>query len=137
MKYYYMLSIVLIWIIISNITSFSADLNNTDEMIYQTDPSNLYKVDVNSIEDANNLRNMGAKPALRISGGYLVFLKSENEELLSNSGLFWELIVTDISRAQLALDMNRDGSNIDRYPLIYQEGELRLFRANIDEIEKT
>ncbi|MCP4704779.1 MAG: Zn-dependent exopeptidase M28, partial [candidate division Zixibacteria bacterium] len=46
-------------------------------------------------------------------------------------------IVTDISRAQLALDMNRDGSNIDRYPLIYQEGELRLFRANIDEIEKT
>ena len=51
------------------------------------------------------------------------------------SGLEFELIATDVKRTEMAIDMRHDGSNKDRYPLLYEKDELRLFR--VDPIEES
>ncbi len=143
MKHLFKFQAILMLIFVISISSQALDNITNNELYNQSlgdsrlNSFNLYKVEIGSIEDVNKLKALGADPALRIKDGYLVFISAANEQLLSDNKFVWELLASNISRNQLALDMNRDGSNIGRYPLVYQEGELRLFQVNIEEVLKS
>lgn len=89
----------------------------------------LYEVKVGSHEDAATLRQVGVEPVLRVSGGYLVLVEAERLDVLLGSGLEVQLIEAGVEREELAIDIRQDESNVGRYPLVYAEGGLRLYRV--------
>ncbi|MBU8932577.1 MAG: Zn-dependent exopeptidase M28 [candidate division Zixibacteria bacterium] len=74
---------------------------------------------------------------LRVSGGYLVLCAEERYPDLANSGLYHELVASDIDRTKLLLDMRVDSANVGRYPLVFEQGNLRLFQVEISEVDKS
>jgi hypothetical protein len=84
----------------------------------QTD---LYRVYVTSVADARTLSALEVNAVKRVHQGYLVLTLSSQAELLTGSGLRYELIASEIRPNELASD---------RYPLLYQEPGLRVFRVD-------
>lgn len=99
--------------------------------------ADLYRVYVESVENATVLSACGVKVLLKIDGGYLVLADGESAGRLVDSGLKHELISTNISRSNLALDIRMDDYNARRFPIVYEEDGLRLLRADYTEISKT
>ncbi len=92
--------------------------------------ADLLNVPVGSHYDAQALRATGAAPVLRTTDGYLVLVDAQASELLAESGLEFTTLATGIEREQLALDIWMDGSNIGKYPMLYQEDGLRLVQVD-------
>ncbi|MBU1317849.1 MAG: M28 family peptidase [candidate division Zixibacteria bacterium] len=90
----------------------------------------LYKVAVNSHADALRLEAAGVDPLLRVDGGFLVLIKSGSEAIISSSGLDYERVAEGITRNRIALDIRLDGSNIGKFPVLYEEGGVRLLRVD-------
>jgi len=99
--------------------------------------NDAYLVEINSHEEANILSKVGVSPLLRVTGGYLVLCADERYQELSNSGLDYELIASDIDRSKLMLDMRVDSANVGRYPLIFEQGYQRLFHVELSEVDKS
>ena len=97
----------------------------------------VYFVRVSSHSDAETLTQTGAAPLLRVSGGYLVTISDDNGSGLLESGLYYELIAGDIDRDRLMLDLRTDSANVGRYPLVYRQGNLRLYEVGITEVDRT
>ncbi len=93
------------------------------------DGADLYKVIVSSHADATALSATGVDAVLKVQGGYLVLTSTGEEGQLDRSGLLYELIESDVDRDCLALDIRLDDLNVGRYPLVYEENGLRLFRV--------
>ena len=93
------------------------------------DQTNLYRVLIKDRGQAEVLSQSGLDALLRVSGGYLVLANPNEMALLDVSKIEYSLIATDVSRDILAMDNAHDRSNVGRYPLIYEEGGLRLFRV--------
>lgn len=110
------------------------------EEVYQNTPSspkNLYRVAVGSHADAIKLIECGIDPLLRIDGGYLVLAEGVAERNLAKSGLKFGLVTTDVSRDNIALDIRLDDYNLSRFPIVYEDTGVRLFRVNLGELYKT
>jgi hypothetical protein len=95
--------------------------------------ADLYKVMVHSPFDADRLNSAGAEPIAQVQGGYLVLLNPEAVGGLLDSEIELKLIATDISRNQLALDLRLDRANVERYPLIFEEDQVRLYLIDEDQ----
>ncbi|UCC45607.1 MAG: M28 family peptidase [Candidatus Zixiibacteriota bacterium] len=95
----------------------------------------LYKVIVTTESDVSQLAEITCDPVVRLSDGYLVLTDDQSAEMLRASGLPHELVVASISRAELALDGRRDRVNVDRYQLLFEEADLRLFRVTEQDTE--
>lgn len=106
-------------------------------LIVPANANDAYLVSVNSHEDAAVLSRVGVAPLLRVSGGYLVLCSLERYQDLENSGLDYKLIATDIDRNKLMIDMQVDSTNVGRYPLIFEQGNLRLFQVELSEVDKS
>jgi hypothetical protein len=89
----------------------------------------IYFVRVASHSDAGLLSQTGAAPLLRVNGGYLVTISDDNGTDLFVSDLQFELVAAGIERDRLMLDLRTDSANIGRYPLVYQQGNRRLFEV--------
>lgn len=87
---------------------------------------NLYKVTITSRTEATILKDLPGEAALRVPGGYLVFLDERGAEALRASRLSYGLIGSGISRDDVALDLRRDEANARQYPVLYKEGSVRL-----------
>ncbi|MEW5924123.1 MAG: M28 family peptidase [Candidatus Zixiibacteriota bacterium] len=94
------------------------------------DLPDLYKVMVESRIDAERLAQSGAEPVLKITGGYLVLVKSGGAEELAATGLKYSLIRTGVDRCRLAIDIRRDNINIEKYPLIFEENGVRILEVD-------
>jgi hypothetical protein len=90
--------------------------------------SNLFQVDVSSHADARALLDCGVDAVIETENGYLVLTDNHGSDRLAISGLSYWLIATNIDRNQLAIDVSGDKPNKNRFPLIYEEGDLRLYR---------
>lgn len=88
----------------------------------------LYKVLVGNNNEATALRLAGIEPVVRLNDGYLVVADGLSAERLLSSGLSVELVANDIDKSQLALDNRLDRINTANYPLVYEEGDLRIYR---------
>jgi hypothetical protein len=108
-------------LMISSILLLLASLANSDD---------LYKIKIASENNAQILLYSGVEPVLRISDGYLALLNKERADELIGAGIEVELLATDINREQLAIDNRLDQKNKGKFPLLYEEGNLRLYRAD-------
>ena len=87
----------------------------------------LYKVSVQSKTDAERLSAAGTDPIVRLRDGYLVLADAGSIDKLETSGLEIQLLATGVERDQLAIDGRLDRANVDKYPLVYEEDNLRLY----------
>lgn len=90
----------------------------------------LYEVVVDSRDAASTLTACRIDGVWRTDNGYLVLVDGAGLDRLNRSGLEFKLVATDVKRAEMAIDLRHDHSNVGRYPLLYEDGELRLFRAD-------
>ncbi len=92
--------------------------------------ANIYKITINSRDEAAAASHLGMNAFLRVSDGYLVQALSSIEYDLAQAGINYQLIATDIIRSRLALDVRRDRSGRIDYPILYDDDGLRLY--NVD-----
>jgi len=90
----------------------------------------LYHVEIESELDARRLTETGADPVIRLTGSYLVLINEQSITRLNGSGLEYSIVAQDVNREQLVLDKRRDTENIGKYPMLYEEGGIRLYRAD-------
>ncbi len=67
---------------------------------------------------------------MRGSDGYLVIVDDKGIERLQESGLRPERIATDVDRGEMALEIRMDGSNRQRFPLLFEDEGIRLYRTD-------
>jgi hypothetical protein len=94
--------------------------------------ADLYKVFVHQQVDAELLSRLGCEPVLSVRDGYLVLTDQTMTNSLEQSGLKIELIAKNVDRDQVALDQRLDRSNVGRYPLLFQEDQVRLYQVSPD-----
>ncbi|PKK82644.1 MAG: hypothetical protein CVT49_12590 [candidate division Zixibacteria bacterium HGW-Zixibacteria-1] len=103
----------------------------------QDETGNLYKIIVQNAGDARALSALGVDAVLKIQDGYLVLALSEYERIFEENSLRFELIAANVSRSELAIDIRHDSSNVGRYPLIYVEGNLRVYQAHAGDLSES
>ncbi|MDF1544516.1 MAG: M28 family peptidase [bacterium] len=94
--------------------------------------ADLYHVSLQSRQDAATLSDSGAdiEPVIRLNNAYLVLVGPGGLERIIEAGLQHELIAQDLARDQLGLDIRKDNSNTDNYPVLYESGRTRLVRVD-------
>jgi len=107
----YRLSIIFLSIILLSVSGFAAD---------------LFRVTISSQEDAERLTATGAEGLIWLPDGYLVLVDASGADRLRRSGLETGHLAADVSREQLVLDKRYDGKNAARYPVIFEEGGIRV-----------
>jgi len=99
--------------------------------------TDLYQVSIYNQADAEALSRVGGDVLLSIENGYLVLGESDFAERLGRESLGYELVAADISRDELVLDNRLDSYNVGRFPLVFEQGGVRLFRVPSSEIFNT
>jgi len=99
--------------------------------------ADLYKVLVPSHAVAERLAAMDIEPVVRLSNGYLVLVESVEMRRLGEAGTQFELVERDITKDGLAVDTRLDLGNVGKYPLVYEEDNLRIFRAKFAELAQS
>ena len=94
----------------------------------------LFKVKIYDADDAHRLRAIGVDPVVSLTDGYLVLADGAVAERLHAAGLEHTLIARDITIDRLALDGRMDRKNVEDFPLIFEEDNLRLFLVDFDEL---
>jgi len=90
----------------------------------------LYKVDVTSENDAEQLDGVGVEPIARLSGAYIVLADGDAAVRLERLSLKRTLLAAGVNKDELALDNRLDDGNLGRFQLLYQEGGFRLYRID-------
>ncbi|MFH1891637.1 MAG: M28 family peptidase [Candidatus Zixiibacteriota bacterium] len=99
--------------------------------------ADLYRVLVPSHAVAERLAALDIEPVVRLSNGYLVLVESDKIRDLGEAGTQFELIERDITKDELAVDTRLDLGNVGMYPLVYEEDNLRIFRAKFTELAQS
>lgn len=89
-------------------------------------PRDLFSVSIRNSQDAASLRSLGIDPLLRLDNEYLVLATGDFSKQAASFGLESRLIRAGVRRDQLALDRRHDRTNLERFPLVYEAGEVRL-----------
>jgi len=90
----------------------------------------LYRVSLHSRQDAERLRSLDGDAILRVDNDFLVLGSAELANRLASYGLEFELLARDVDRNELALDWRVDDRNLQEYSLVYQSGDMRLFKVD-------
>lgn len=90
----------------------------------------LYRVRISAKIEAERLRTLGVEPLVQLPDGYLVYVENPRVAALAASGLGVTLITANVTRAELALDNRLDRANVRRFPLIFEEGGIRVYRMD-------
>ncbi|MEW6051043.1 MAG: M28 family peptidase [Candidatus Zixiibacteriota bacterium] len=88
----------------------------------------LYRVEVSSAKEATVLAGLGVQPVAALPGAYLVICDEMAVNRLAQSGLMSRFVANDLTTEQLAVDNRLDRTNVRRYPLVYEEGNFRMYR---------
>ena len=99
--------------------------------------ADLYKVTVSSQTQAELLNSVPAEGILTVPDGYLVLMENETKDQLMQAGLQLELLVANVSRSDLALDISHNLSNADKYPVVYAESRTRVLRVDLTTVDIT
>ncbi len=89
-------------------------------------PHDLFSVSIRDSQDAASLRSLGIDPLLRLDNEYLVLATGDFSKLAASLDLETRLMRAGVRRDQLALDRLPDRANLERFPLVYEAGEVRL-----------
>lgn len=91
--------------------------------------TNLYRVYVGNQAEARALSAFGCDAVVKTPNGYLVLAPVDDEARFAGQGLAYKLVAPGVDRSRIMMDMRRDRTNVDAYPMIYDEGGVRLFLA--------
>ncbi|MBU8934092.1 MAG: M28 family peptidase [candidate division Zixibacteria bacterium] len=86
----------------------------------------LYKLTLHDHNEARQATSLGVAPLLQISDGYLILNGDATRKQLEESGLDLLLLRSSVTIDQLAIDDRRDRVNAERFPVLYEENQLRL-----------
>ncbi len=89
----------------------------------------LYLVKLHSPNDAANLRSSEAEVVLRLGNDYLVLANRDVQKNISELGLESDLISENLTRNQLALDRRIDNANLEKFPLLYEQDNIRVLKV--------
>lgn len=92
--------------------------------------ADLVKVTLDNRGDAQLLRSFSPNAVLRTNTGYLLIAEPATTAKLSASSLKVEVVASDVSRDELALDLRLDDYNQSRFPIVFSEGALRVYRIS-------
>ena len=90
----------------------------------------LYKVNLYSSNQAEQLKATGVEPLLWTEGGYLVLADRTSGEQLKQTNLDIKLLATGVTKDELALDNRMDRKNAGRFKVLYETHGLRLFHLD-------
>lgn len=93
--------------------------------------ADLYRIRVASPAAADHFNQVNLQPISRLLDGYLVLADAPAAAALAEE-LGAELIARDISINELAFDLRPDRKNVDQYPLLFEDGAVRLYRVPTD-----
>jgi hypothetical protein len=93
---------------------------------------NLYRATVQSDGDAQALKAAGVRAVAVVSDGFLVVGDPTVIEPLAAAGMKITLVAADIRTDEVVLDNRLDRQNVGRAPLLFEEGNLRLYRMAAD-----
>jgi|GEM_PF-792083 len=93
-------------------------------------PGNLYRVKVTSSLEAEKLSTIGVEPVYRLTDGYLVITDTETADRLETAGLEIDFLAPDVAMDLLAVDNRRDTQNAERYPVVFEQDDLRILKLN-------
>lgn len=96
--------------------------------------TDLYKVKVTGSLDAWTLSASGVEGIVRLSDGYLVLAETGSADMLLNSGLDVTFVAENVQKDMLAIDKRTDRQNVEKYPLVFEQEGLRLFRVDFAEL---
>ncbi len=88
----------------------------------------LIKVTIGNQTDAQLLVSLNPDAVVKLNDGYLLVANPPDVAVINSSGLKTEVIVSGIKRNELALDLRLDDYNAKRYPVVFAEGNLRVYR---------
>ncbi len=91
----------------------------------------LYRVTITSSEQAEQLRGTGAEAIARLNDGFLVLAKGQTATQLPEAEFEAVLVASGVEKDRLAFDNRFDNANQDRYPLVFEDGELRLYQVDL------
>ncbi len=91
--------------------------------------SDLYHVEIQSETDARIARQLDIDPFLKVNSGYLILTQPTVIESLRQSGLNYSFIADDVDRRTTAIDIALDNANAGKYPVIYEDAGVRLYRV--------
>lgn len=90
----------------------------------------LYLITLRNEADALTLLRLGVDPVLRAGNEYIILASSGLVGRPEFVELSPQFLQGSISRRELALDQALDGSNLGRYPIIYELDNVRLMRVD-------
>ncbi len=91
--------------------------------------ADLYQVRVKSAAEADLLTAAGIEPVARLNDGYLVLADQAAARNLAGVKMMLQPVAADIEKQNLAVDLRLDRKNTERFPLIFEEGDFRLYRV--------
>ena len=106
-----------------------ADARNTESLKVDT-AGDLYYVQVSGQSDVLRLAEIDLDAVMKVTDGYLVLAGPDAARQLQTSGVRHRLLASGVDRDHLALDMRSDNANASRFPVVYEESGLRIFRVN-------
>jgi len=95
----------------------------------------LYLIRLRNNSDALVLNQLDVDAVLRVGNEYVVLAPFGPIERPEFAQLGPRLLEQSVSRWELAIDRSPDGRNRERYPLIYEIDDIRLFRIDPGAIE--
>ena len=98
--------------------------------------ADLYKVMVHNPRQADQLNAAGVEPIVRVSSGYLVLADPDVARNLEAAGIRLEFMAGGVEKNRMAMDHRLDRENVGKYPLIYEEDNLRIFQVSPDKISQ-
>ena len=90
----------------------------------------LYYVQVSGQSDVRRLAEVDLDAVMKVTDGYLVLAGPDAARQLQTSVVRHRFLATGVDRDHLALDMRFDNANVGRFPVVYEESGLRIFRVN-------
>jgi hypothetical protein len=94
---------------------------------FQAQAADLYRVSLDSPDDAMLLNDLKVEPVLRVGGNYIITAPSDQIDKLIQNGMQVELIATRVELDDLYLDRRMDDRNKQAYPVIFEYEGYRLF----------
>ncbi len=90
--------------------------------------ADLYRIQVSNQAAADYFNQLNLTPVARLLDGYLVLAEPEQAAKLNNEAGA-EFLFGGIAVEELAFDMRRDRGNATKYTLLYELGEMRIYRV--------
>ena len=125
-----LLTVTIIFLITVQFSTASQSITENPEI-----RGDLYKINIRSEFEAQWFSNLKVHPVLRLPNSYIIIADPEASNRISRSEFDFQLLASDISKSSLALDNSRDKQFAQKFPVLYQSGQLYLLRVEPNQAE--